>query len=163
MRRTWVIAILLTHIILTNTDRPVYLPHRTILRQLQGEVHECPNTSLCQGNIHPFYSPYTSQVVIVPKNVGEIHLCVDYRKLHSIIIRDAFPLSCIDDALHVVHSSNVFTSFNLVQGDLQLAMAEDIKKTSFKADTSGCTSLLICLLAWQMLVKLLQVDGAMSG
>ena len=67
----------------------------------------------------------------------EICLCVDYRKLNS-IITDAFSLPNIDKALHVVHLSNVFTSFDLVQGYLQLAMAEDdIKKTAFTAGSSG--------------------------
>ena len=38
----------------------------------------------------------------------------------------------------MVHSSNVFTSFDLAQGHLHLAMAEeDIKKTAFRADSSG--------------------------
>ena len=38
----------------------------------------------------------------------------------------------------MVHNSNVFTSFDLVQGYLQLAMAEDdIKKTTFRAGSSG--------------------------
>ena len=41
----------LTHTILTSTDKPVYLPHRTIPRQLQGEVCKCLNTWLCQGII----------------------------------------------------------------------------------------------------------------
>ena len=63
---------------------------------------------------------------------------MDYRKLNSITIRDAFPLPHIDEALQVVHNCNVFTSFDLVQGYLQLAMAEDdIKKTTFRAGSSG--------------------------
>ena len=128
----------LTHTIPTSTDKPVYLPHRTFPRQLQGEVHECLNTWLCQGIIWPSNSPYTSQVVLVQKKTGEIHLCVDYRKLNSITIRDAFPLPHIDEALQAVHNCNVFTSFNLVQGYLQFAMAEDdIKKTTFRAGSSG--------------------------
>ena len=122
----------------TSTNKPVYLPHRTIPRQLQGEVHKCLNTWLCQGIIPPSNSPYASQVVIVQKKTGEIHLWVDYRKLNSITIRDAFPLPHIDEALQVVHNCNVFTSFDPVQGYLQLAMAEDdIKKTTFRAGSSG--------------------------
>ena len=63
---------------------------------------------------------------------------MDYRKLNSITIRDAFSLPCIDEALQVVHNCNVFTSFDLVQGYLQLAMTEDdIKKTTFRAGSSG--------------------------
>ena len=128
----------LTHTIPTSTDKPVYLPHRTIPRQLHGVVHECLNTWLHQGIIRPSNNPYASQVVIVWKKTWEICLCVDYRKLSSITIRDAFPLSHIDEALQAVHNCNVFTSFDLVQGYLQLAMAEDdIKKTAFRADSSG--------------------------
>ena len=129
----------LTHTIPTSTDKPVYLPHRTIPRQLQGEVHECLNTWICQGIIQPSNSPYASQVVLVQKKkTGEICICVDYRKLNSITIRDAFLLPRIDEALQVVHNCNVFTSFNLAQGYLQLAMAEeDIKKTTFRAGSSG--------------------------
>ena len=63
---------------------------------------------------------------------------MDYRKLNSITIQDAFPLPHIDEALQVVHNCNVFTSFNLAQGYLQLEMAEDdIKKTAFRAGSSG--------------------------
>ena len=128
----------LTHTILTSTDKPVYLLHRTIPRQLQGEVHKCLNTWVCQGIIRPSNSPYASQVVIVWKKTGEICLCVDYHKLNSITIQDAFPLPHIDEALQVVHNCNVFTSFDLAQGYLQLAMAEeDIMKTAFRAGSSG--------------------------
>ena len=63
---------------------------------------------------------------------------MDYRKLNSITIRDAFPLPHIDEALQVVHNCNVFPSFDLVQGYLLLAMAEDdIKKTAFRTGSSG--------------------------
>ena len=66
----------LTHTILTSTDMPVYLPHRTIPRQLQGEVCKCFNTWLCQGIIQPSNSPYASQVVIVCKNWGDSSLWI---------------------------------------------------------------------------------------
>ena len=63
---------------------------------------------------------------------------MDYWKLNFITIWDAFPLPHIDEALQAVHNCNVFTSFNLTQGYLQLAMAEDdIKKTAFRAGSSG--------------------------
>ena len=72
------------------------------------------------------------------KKTGEIRLCVDYRKLNSIMVRDAFPLPRIDEALQAVHSSNWFTSFDLAQGYLQLAMEEsNIKKTAFRAGSTG--------------------------
>ena len=72
------------------------------------------------------------------KKLREIHLCIDYCKLNSITVRDAFPLPQIDEALQAVHSSNWFTSFDLTQGYLQLAMEDNnIKKTAFRARSSG--------------------------
>ena len=54
------------------------------------------------------------------------------------MVRDAFPLHKIDEALQAVHSSNWFSSFDLAQGYLQLAMEEsNIKKTAFKASSTG--------------------------
>ena len=122
------------HTIPMTSDRPVYLLHHTIPPELFGEVCECLDTWLRQGIIRP----YASQVVIVPKKSGEIRLCMDYRKLNSIMVRDAFPLPRFDEALQAVHSSNWFSSFDLVQGYLQLVMEEsDIKKTAFRASSTG--------------------------
>ena len=82
---------------------------------------------------------------------------MNYRKLNSITIWDAFPLPHTDEALQAVHNCNVFTAFDLVQGYLQLAMAEDdIKKTTLEQVLQAFTSLLVCLLPCPMLwVKLL--------
>ena len=77
---------------------------------------------------------------------------MDYRKLKSITIQDAFPLPNIAKALQAMHNCNVFTSFDLAQGYLQLAMAEhDIKKTTFRAGSSGLYEFTYMLLACQML------------
>ena len=117
----------------------LYICHTTLFHlKLLGEVGKCLDTWLRQGIIRPSQSPYASQVVIVRKKTGEIRLCVDYRKLISITVRDAFPLPRIDEALQAVHSSNWFSSFDLAQGYLQLVMDEsDIKKTAFRAGSMG--------------------------
>ena len=47
---------------------------------------------------------------------------MDYHKLNSITVRDAFPLPKIDEALQAIHCSNWFSSFDLAQGYLQLTM-----------------------------------------
>ena len=66
------------HTIPMTLDRPVYLLHCAIPPQLLGEVHKCLHTWLRQGIIRPSQSPYASQVVIVQKKSGEIHVCMDY-------------------------------------------------------------------------------------
>ena len=76
-------------------------------------------------------------------------------------MRNTFPLSHIDKALQVLHISNVFTSFDLVQEYLWLVMAEDdIKKTAFRAGSSVYPYAFWPIKCW---VKLLQVNGVMSS
>ena len=82
----------LKHSIPVSSNKPVYLPHWAIPVQLQSEVRKCLDTWLKQGIIRPSKSPYASQVVIVCKKSGEIHLCVDFRKLNAISVHDSFPL-----------------------------------------------------------------------
>ena len=116
----------------------MYLPHRQIPDQLQQEVRKCLESWLKQGIIRPSKSPYASQVVIVRKKSGEIRLCVDFWKLNAISIRDSFPLPRIEEALQAVQAAVWFTSFNLAQGYLQMAMEEaNIPKTAFRAGSSG--------------------------
>ena len=122
-------------VMLLNT---LYLPLRISLYtcltdrfpvQLQQEVRKCLESWLKQGIIRPSKSPYASQVVIVRKKSGEIRLCVDFRKLNAISIRDSFPLPRIEEALQAVQAAVWFTSFDLAQGYLQMAMEEaDIPK-----------------------------------
>ena len=133
------------HSIPTTTEKPVYLPHRQIPIQLQSEVRKCLEAWLKAGIIRPSKSPYASQVVIVRKKTGEIRLCVDFRKLNAISIRDSFPLPRIEEALQAVQAAIWFTSFDLAQGYLQLAMEEeDIQKTAFRAGSSGFLNLQEC-------------------
>ena len=128
----------LKHSIPTTTNKPIYLPHRQIPIQLQSEVRKCLDAWLKAGIIRPSKSPYVSQVVIVCKKMGEIRLCVDFRKLNAISIRDSFPLPQIEEALQAVQAAIWFSSFDLAQGYLQMAMEEeDIQKTAFRAGSSG--------------------------
>ena len=128
----------LKHTIPVTMDKPVYLPHRTIPVQLQAEVRKCLDAWLLQGIIHPLHSPYALQVVIVRKKSGEIRLCIDFRALNAITVRDSFPLPRIEEVLQAIKVAVWFTSFDLAQGYLQLAMDEaDIHKTAFWAGSSG--------------------------
>ena len=128
----------LKHSIPTTTDKPVYLPHRQIPVQLQSKVRKCLDNWLKQGIIRLSKSPYASQVVIVCKKTSEIHLCVNFRRLNAISIHNSFPLPRVEEALQAVQATVWFSSFDLAQGYLQMAMEEeDILKTAFRAGSSG--------------------------
>ena len=129
---------ILKHTIPTIDKKPVYLSHRMIPPNLVQEVKDILNTWVKQGIIRPSRSPYASQVVLVRKKTGELRVCVDYRKLNSVTIRDAFPLPRIEEALQAVRDCKWFTSIDLAQGYLQMQMAEeDMHKTAFRAGSSG--------------------------
>ena len=154
----------MAHSIPTTTDKHVYLPHRMISRQLQGEVRKCLNMWLREGIIRPSKSPYASQVVIVRKKTGEIRLCVNYWKLNYIVVRDAFPLPGIEEALLVVHNCQKFISFDLVQGYLQMPVGEaDIQKLHLGLDClaymSFCHLMEMCLGDQQFVTLLLYPDN----
>ena len=77
-------------------------------------------------------------MVIVCKKTGEIQLCVNYHKLNSIIVKDAFPLPHIDETLQAVHNCQWLSTFDLAQGYLHMPVNEaDIHKTAFQAGSSG--------------------------
>ena len=77
-------------------------------------------------------------MVIVRKKTGEICLCVDFRKLNAISIHDSFPLPRVEEALQAIQAAVWFSSFDLAQGYLQMAMEEeDIEKTMFCTGSSG--------------------------
>ena len=65
-------------------------------------------------------------------------MCVDFHKLNAISICDSFPLPRVEEALQAVQAAVWFSSFDLAQGYLQMAMEEaDIPKTAFRAGSSG--------------------------
>ena len=116
----------------------MYLSHRTVPVQLQAEVHKCLDAWLRQGIIWPSHSPHALQVVIICKKSWEICLCINVRALNAVTINDSFPLPRIEEALQVVKAVVWFTSFDLAQGYVQLAMDEvDFHKTAFRAGSSG--------------------------
>ena len=76
-------------------------------------------------------------MVIVCKKTSKIRLCVDFRKLNAISIRNSFPLPRVEEALQAVQAAVWFSSFDLAQGYLQMAMEEeDIEKTAFCTGSS---------------------------
>ena len=77
------------------------------------------------------------KLLLVRKKTREIQLFVDYQKLNSIVVRDAFPVTHIDEAPQAVHCCQCFMPLDLVQGYLQMPVEEaDIYKTAFRAESS---------------------------
>jgi hypothetical protein len=68
----------------------------------------------------------------VEKKDKELHLCVDYRSLNVVTIKNMYPLPHIDILFHQLAGAQVFSKINLHSGYHQIKIrAEDIPKTAF--------------------------------
>jgi hypothetical protein len=82
--------------------------------------------------IHPNSSPWGAPVIFVSKKDGTQRLCVDYRALNEVTIKNKYPLSRIDDLFDQLCSACVFSKIDLRSGYHQLKVQEcDILKTTF--------------------------------
>ena len=125
---------LIKHRIKLEDKVPVKLADRRIPPKLQPEVKEHLQKWLDSGVIRESYSPYASQIVLVRKKSGQLRICCDYRNLNGKTIKDAFPLPRMDDTLQALGGAKIFSSFDLNQAFMQMALHEDdAHKTAFRA------------------------------
>ena len=124
---------LLQHHIVTDPQAaPVYQRPRPIPLRVRKDVELEVNNMLKAGIIVPSSSEWSSPIVVVKKKDGGIRLCVDYRALNDVTVKDSFPLPRIDDLLHALHGASLYTTMDLQKGFHQIEMAPDSRcKTAF--------------------------------
>ena len=129
---------LVKHKINLHDNEPFKEPHRRIPPGLFQEVREHLSEMLQAGAIRPSQSPYSSNVVIVRKKDGSIRFCVDFRKLNSKTIKDAYAIPRVEDSLHLLAGAKYFTKLDLRSGYWQVEIDErDKAKTAFQVGTLG--------------------------
>eukprot|EP00967_Tisochrysis_lutea_P113815 scaffold180885_cov23-Tisochrysis_lutea.AAC.1 len=77
-------------------------PYR-LTKHEEEEIHKQIQDCLSKGLIEPSVSPYGAPVLFVSKKDGSLHMCIDYRALNKITVRDRYPLPRIDDLLDKLH------------------------------------------------------------
>lgn len=84
------------------------------------------------GVIRESESPYSSPIVVVRKKNGDVRLCIDYRKLNAMTIRDAYALPNLEETFSALCGSKWFSVMDLKSGYYQIEMEEEDKpKTAF--------------------------------
>ena len=121
------------HRIPLTVPNPISEPHRPIPPRDFQEVREHINTLLERGAIQPSRSPWSAPVVVVrKKGTGAIRLCVDYRRLNQVTVKDSYPLPRIEESFNALAGAQFFSSLDLQSGYHQIPMApEDQAKTAF--------------------------------
>lgn len=117
---------------INTTGSPVFQRMRRVPNSLKPTVKAKIDEMLAHGIIKESSSPYASPIVIVPKKNGEIRICVDYRQLNAVTIKDRFPLPRVDDTIDTLFGARYFTSLDFFSGYHQvLVKPEDQHKTAF--------------------------------
>ncbi|KAK2417415.1 putative mitochondrial protein [Trifolium repens] len=99
------------------------------LVELKGQIEDL----LEKGFIRPSVSPWGAPVLLVKKKDGKSRLCVDYRKLNKVTIKNRYPLPRIDDLMDQLRGASVFSKIDLKSGYHQIRVRdEDIQKTAFR-------------------------------
>ncbi|GJR50270.1 putative reverse transcriptase domain-containing protein [Tanacetum coccineum] len=86
-----------------------------------------------KGFIRPSSSPWGGPVLFVKKKDGSFRMCIDYRELNKLTIKNRYPLPRIDDLFNQLQGSQYFSKIDLRAGYHQLRVHEDdIPKTAFR-------------------------------
>jgi hypothetical protein len=87
---------------------------------------------LKKGYICPSVSPGGAPVLLVNKNDGTLRLCIDFKQLNKVTIKNKYPLSMIDDLFHQLKDVKIFSKIDLKSGYHQVRIKdEDIRNTNF--------------------------------
>ena len=92
---------------------------------------------LTGGQIEPSDSPWAFPVVLVTKKDGLTRFCVDYRRLNSLTVKDAYPLPRIDDSLRLLGNQQWFSTMDLASGYWQVAMSPETKRKAAFVTNEG--------------------------
>ena len=108
---------------------PPYRMAPAELKELKTQLQELVD----RGFIRPSISPWGAPVLFVKKKDDTWRLCIDYRQLNKVTIRNRYPLPRIDDLFDQLQGARVFSKIDLRSGYHQLRIRElDILKTAFR-------------------------------
>ncbi|KAL8118635.1 hypothetical protein AgCh_016232 [Apium graveolens] len=106
------------------------------MKELASQLQEL----LENGMIRPSVSPWGAPVLFVKKKDGSMRLCIDYRELNKLTIKNRYPLPMIDDQFDQLKGAVHFSKIDLRTGYHQLKIKlEDIPKTAFRTRTTTPT------------------------
>ncbi|GJT46381.1 putative reverse transcriptase domain-containing protein [Tanacetum coccineum] len=99
------------------------------MKELSEQLKELSD----KGFIRPSSSPWGAPFLFVKKKDGSFQMCIDYRELNKLTVKNRYPLPRIDDLFDQLQGSSVYSKIDLRSGYHQLRVQEeDIPKTAFR-------------------------------
>ena len=110
-------------------SRAPYRMAPTELKELKSQLQEL----LDKGFIPPSVSPWGAPVLFVKKKDGTLRMCIDYRQINKVTVKNRYPLSRVEDLFDQLKGAGVFSKLDLRSGYYQLRVKEvDVPKTAFR-------------------------------
>nr|GEZ61573.1 putative reverse transcriptase domain-containing protein [Tanacetum cinerariifolium] len=99
------------------------------MQELSAQLQELQD----KGFIRSSHSPWGAPVLFVKKKDGALRMCIDYRELNKLTIKNHYPLPRIEDLFNQLQGAHYFSKIDLRSGYHQLRVHEnDISKTAFR-------------------------------
>ncbi|CAJ2645609.1 unnamed protein product [Trifolium pratense] len=99
------------------------------LNELKKQLEELLEKRFVRSSVSPWGAP----ILLVKKKDGNMRLCIDYRQLNKVTIKNKYPLPRIDDLMDQLVGACVFSKIDLRSGYHQIRVkTEDIPKTAFR-------------------------------
>nr|GFA34718.1 putative reverse transcriptase domain-containing protein [Tanacetum cinerariifolium] len=99
------------------------------MKELAEQLQELTD----KGFIRPSSSPWGALVLFFKKKDGSFQMCIDYRELNKLTVKNRYPLPRIDDLFEQLQGSSIYSKIDLRSGYHQLRVQEeDIPKTTFR-------------------------------
>ncbi|KAL4377944.1 hypothetical protein GQ457_02G018140 [Hibiscus cannabinus] len=118
-----------THVDSTPVSISPYQMAPKELKELKTQLQEL----LDRGFIRPSTSPWGAPVLFVKKKDESLRMCIDYRQLNKMTVKNKYPLPRIDDLFDQLEGATVFSKIDLRSGYYQLKVREqDVLKTAFR-------------------------------
>ncbi|GJU51704.1 putative reverse transcriptase domain-containing protein [Tanacetum coccineum] len=100
-----------------------------VRQELSNQLQELAD----RGFIRSSTSPWGDPLLFVKKKDGSLRMCIDYRELNKLTVKNRYPLPRIDDLFDQLKGLSVYSKIDLRSGYHQLrVMDEDIPKTTFR-------------------------------
>ena len=110
-------------------SRPTFRLSEKELVELKKQLEELVKA----GFIRPSKSPFGAPILFVKKKDGTMRMCVDYRALNNITIKNSYPLPRVDELFDRLQGARFFSKIDLRSGYHQIRISEeDIPKTAFR-------------------------------